>query len=1490
MKKSKQKQKSIFVRITSMFLLLVMMLSLVSPGLREVEAADQLYPPGRFERWKDLVMPGNNTGMSSSSSGIEQITVTQSDRSQFLSDPRHYHGFAAGRAENFFPTNNTGSIEVNYEGVLEMPDGRPVGLRLTVSNFSLTGPSIGGVAEPIPFISFSEDIKEGHNSNGISSFDIHAEFYYGDTGEKYLGSGMYFYYGSLNLGEGVIFKSGNVVDTIRLTDTNVQTLDLGWEGLSDNFVDVMTDPTFNRNTIVAKTNSAELFYTVYTRSLKYTQGRGLLDPSFELPDSNLVKEWSGYNSDLWCAISFSPMAATAPMPEKDMKVAGSDWIREYDGVKLGEEITYQVKQRVETLGYNGAYKYDSFSFSDKLPAEVDYSSATICKNGTDIGSGNYTINYEPNSHTVTGTINANYLANGVDYKGETYQFVIKTKVNKKAFDTGAAFTNKGTTTINGDKAETNVTTVKPVMPKLSIEKTINGKKYEEYKVGEKIPYKLVIKNTTAGSVAKGVVIKDHSLPTDLEIDVSSVKVSGIQGATASVTNNKLTVNIAELTTETVTVTFTGVANKTLNGKETINTASVSAKNVPDEPKDTSKVYVNSPEITLSKEVEKYEYQVGDDIKYTLKGKQTISGATAKNVVIKDESLPADMSIDPKSVKVTGQANVVLNGKTLENKPTVNVDGSKISVSWPYLQNEEVAVSFTVKAPADKNGMEIINTAIMSASNVEKNNIEAKAKVWINTPKLVLDKRADRESKEYKVSDLVTYTIDLTNKQVGTIARNIIIKDEIKTEGVKLQKGSIVFTDSKGKVIKPISIEIVGNTFTAVLEKDSVNPDNYSIYENGKVTEQKKQNPEELKTETLITCEYQVAIVSESLAGKSVENVATASSDNTPDEKDDEVVIVPKDEKFPGLSIVKTADKAEYNIGDTFHYQLDISNKVPGTNAKEVVIEDAFQVDGAVIDQESIKVTFNGKEFEPKEVTFSDDGKSFKIVTGKNLTQDDRLKVRYKGTFEEAALVQDDGIINIATASATEVPPVSDDNIVYIKQKNGLLNIEKSSDKETYCVGETGKYKITVMNKVPDSKVLDVTIEDAFQTKGVKAISSSLKLYFNDEEIKLTEKMLKVKDGVFSIVTGKNLTDQDKITVTYDVLFDTAVTDNTVVNKAVAEGKEVPKVDTDNKVTLLEPSLNLIKTVDKEVYQVGETGKYTLEITNLVADTVAKKIIVTDENLTKGSELKADTIKVFFNGEALKLSEEQVKVKGNKFTIETRKDLSDKDKIVVTYDVVFTDEIEADTIVNKASVKSENTPPAEAEHMTKVLRPLLQIQKAADKESYVRGETANYRLTVVNTVEGSVVKNVIITDENVTKGSELKADTIKLFFNGEALELKKEQIIVEGNKFTIETGKDLTVKDKLEVTYSTLLKEEIEEDVVTNKATAKGDNVPPSETELKVKLPKPGAPETVNGEAPATGLRNNKNLYLGIAVGFLIIAFISYLIYRKQGKKSYNKKI
>lgn len=150
--------------------------------------------------------------------------------------------------------------------------------------------------------------------------------------------------------------------------------------------------------------------------------------------------------------------------------------------------------------------------------------------------------------------------------------------------------------------------------------------------------------------------------------------------------------------------------------------------------------------------------------------------------------------------------------------------------------------------------------------------------WIPKPELEVSKFADKPEKKYKLGDIITYTMDVTQQIHGAVAKNVTISDTIITEGVKLQKSSIVLLDENQSIISDAVITVKGNTFTVHAGEFLQGIDTGGKY----------------------TVEYQVAITDESVIGREIENQVTVRADNAEDVEDTEIVTVeePKEPEEP----------------------------------------------------------------------------------------------------------------------------------------------------------------------------------------------------------------------------------------------------------------------------------------------------------------------------------------------------------------------------------------------------------------------------------------------------------------------------------------------------------------------------------------------------------------------------------------------------------------
>lgn len=419
----------------------------------------------------------------------------------------------------------------------------------------------------------------------------------------------------------------------------------------------------------------------------------------------------------------------------------------------------------------------------------------------------------------------------------------------------------------------------------------------------------------------------------------------------------------------VNIRFTCEALEAGNGAEGVNVGTVSATNGI-EKSDDAEAYINTAALSIDKQMvnkyaaggeedaqdgrEGYEFRVGDDVEYKLVVNNNQKGSIARNVVISDTTIPVGMELDESSITVEGVPETYVNPVAGTDDPANQLDpdhynetsvepvnynvervngGFQVTIdnlpctTGDTLNNVTTPVVITYHCTPGSilNGYEVINTGKAAADNASE--VKDSERIWINSPELKVIKDSDRY--EYMIGDTVTYQVDVTQEQAGCLARDITITDVIDTEGVKLQKNSIVLIDEDGNKIEPESVEVNGNTFTVNTGRNLINnKSGYTTVDMSKADDEKgdsgyfqngEYNPLGIDKESKLTLEYAVEITDEDLAGQSIHNTVTANSkENIPVEDEHEVLVY-----GPALDIVKESDKVEYQVGEKAQYKLTI---------------------------------------------------------------------------------------------------------------------------------------------------------------------------------------------------------------------------------------------------------------------------------------------------------------------------------------------------------------------------------------------------------------------------------------------------------------------------------------------------------------------------------------------------------------------------------------
>lgn len=1048
--------------------------------------------------------------------------------------------------------------------------------------------------------------------------------------------------------------------------------------------------------------------------------------------------------------------------------------------------TIPSEYKITGVKTEGVEANSSFSGQDvrvtaaSLPAGKEFKTIVTC---TALESGNAKENYNTAQATATNAIDA--VQDDAEAYTNSGELSIDKVVDKYEYEVGdtANFTVK----VKNNKGIAKNVTIADTLPE-GLELVSGSLKMSG------------VPDSVTEHVA-GTADPTNKLNPELRNETATSKVTS--NIVAEGNGYKATISALPKDAE-VTITFSAKTTKAGNGKEIVNVASAKADNA-NEVKDDAELYINTADLSIAKkyineykakkkdnradnEFRVYEKETGNElVKYQVDVTSNgVDGTVAKDVDISDISLPDGLILNYDDIQIvettkdgktvtfkaaggkgttikyhvagtadeTNKLNPDKYNETEDRTPEITLEksGNGWKLKDTYLASgSKLTITYTGKATEIVNGTEVRNTAKATASNLEKTDgkaktVKADALVYINSPRLVITKKADKQ--KYAIGDTVTYTIEVTNSQIGTVARNLVIDDDIQTEGVKLQKASIVLMDAEGNVIKKESYDeaIKNNTFTLKTKRHLVKEGNYSLWdlEAGKKPEvQKTWNPVGVTKETKLQIEYQMVITDNNLAGKEIKNVANAVSDEALKVTTDATVTP----NGPSIIPDKTSDKATYHLGEEAEYTITARQSRENVTAEKVIIKDQFdQKDNFLIKEGSFHVTFNGNDItKDVKITLNAAKDGFTIETGKDLTEADTIKVTYRAIPQASSVGKE--TTNSVLIWGSNAPEVLATHRVTTDPITPELSITKKSDKSVYSIGETGHYTVVVRQTKKNATAENVVLTDAMQVAGTKI--SNVKIMKGEKDI--TEKAeISVKDGSYSINTNENLAKDETFTITYDALFESDSLDGKKVkNIAEAKADNADEVKADNEVTLHAPNLTITKSSDKKVYNLSDIGHYTVKVTQDKKDAEAINVRINDALQVKGVSIVKDSVKIADTTGKDITKDVKIETKDDSYSINTGRNLAYGESFTVTYDVVFKDASlankdipnVAEAVADNAKAKTDNTvTPVDIEDG-------LTAIKTANPESgsvVNTGDEITYNITVTNTSKEDK-KNVMIRD-------------------------------------------------------------------------------------------------------------------------------------------------
>lgn len=1117
--------------------------------------------------------------------------------------------------------------------------------------------------------------------------------------------------------------------------------------------------------------------------------------------------------------------------------------------KVGDTWDYTIAVKNVTKE-SKAVTAENVTVDDSVPAGLKINSVSTSK-GTATHSGNkVTATIGDLAQDATATVKVNVTA-------------LEAGNGQELYNAANADANNAPRVWDDAKVAVNSANVQ-------VDKVVD--KYE-YAVGEKANFTIKVKNTKG--IAENLTVSD-ALPSGMKLDYDSVKISGVPAnvdvrihGPADKPNDLMDTNEKGLTetktitatkeksgdngwaykinylpaNSTATITFSATATEAGNGKEQQNVVTATGDNF-SKAEDDAEYYVNTPKLSLSKkyvnpykdekkdnrcdnEFRVFEKETGyEKVQYEVLAKNTApEGTVAKDVVISDVTLPEGLALNYDSIEISevrdsgtktfskasgGNGNTIkyhvagtadetnkLNpehyNETQDKTPVITVEKKgngfvvkdslmaggaslKISYNANALENDKV----------DVNGSEIRNEATATASNLAKVDgkvptIKADTTVYINSPRLKIEKKAD--SGDYEVGDNVSYTINVVNTHKGTIARNLVYTDELKTKGVQILTGTIALYDTEGYELREggtlageVDYKKQAKTdgFTLTTRKHLVVDGNYDKYDlaQGKNPEtQNAWNPSYVNTkkETLMSIKYDMKITDKALAGKDILNVATAVSDEALKVTTDETV----KPKGPEPTPEKSVDRTNPAVGEDVTFTLRFTNNNAGTVAKDVKIKDFMNESNMVkICEDSLKVTLDNKDITKDcKITYNDSKDGFEIETGKDLAQSQAIVVSYKAEVLLAAAGKD--LVNTTGVNCTNNPEWKYAETPFSPvDPTPDLKIEKKSDKTNYSVGDTGHYTVKVTQTADNATARNVVIEDAFDNK--KAILDTKTIKLTDSKGKDITKEVTIEgtQSGYKIETGKNLAQNEFFTVTYDVLFtDQTLGGEEVTNVAKTHADNVPEKTTTVTVKIEKPELEVTKTSDKKVYSFEDTAHYTVKTEEVKENATAYNVVIDDQLQVSGAKVLAETIKISDKDGKDFTDKCEIECKGTGYTIKTKRDLTKGETFTVNYDVIFEDRSLIDNYVpnvvkvtaDNASAQTENevTPKTVKTEDGAEYQILKSCQPASGSVVNV-GDEIEYTITVNNTGKKDLkdvkIKDAIPTHTQYVSGGTLtKAD-------------------------------------------------------------------------------------------------------------------------------------
>ncbi|MGL9996623.1 cell wall surface anchor protein [Enterococcus sp. DIV1537a] len=441
-------------------------------------------------------------------------------------------------------------------------------------------------------------------------------------------------------------------------------------------------------------------------------------------------------------------------------------------------------------------------------------------------------------------------------------------------------------------------------------------------------------------------------------------------------------------------------------------------------------------------------------------------------------------------------------------------------------------------------------------------------------------------------------------------------------------------------------------------------------------------------------------------------------------------------------------------------------------------------------------------------------------------------------------------------------------------------------KETYKVGETITYRVSLKNTKADSEAINSVSKDALDGR-LNYLPGSLKIISglnsgektdasgdDQAEYDATNKQIIVRVGNGATATQGGSYKADTAETIYE--FKAQINERAKANELVPNSATVEAVDILTSAKVNETSniveakiadeqvtgkLTATKTVNNAKPKLGEAIEYTISFRNTIENGILNKVVITDQ-LPKGLTYVKDSLtSVGDEPKPTSLKEANGTITAEYPSITDTKERS------ICFKVIVNEEAKAgETILNKAKVDDTVNPPEEPEVPITPEEPItprikegkLTATKTVNNAKPKLGEAIEYTISFRNTVENGVLNKVVITDQ-LPKGLTYVKDSLTSVGDE-----PKPTSLKEANGTITAEYPSITDTKERSIRFKVIVNEEAKAgETILNKAKVDDTVNPPEEPEVPV------VPEAKAGKLTATKTVNNAKPKLGEAIEYTI---------------------